>query len=80
MENIDIVNPSYYQRGGIECIDAIAVATKGLTGQEAFCTGSAMKYLWRWKDKGGIDDLRKAKWYIVHLIGAVNYSDITKEV
>jgi hypothetical protein len=30
--------------------------------------GCAIKYLTRWKDKGGIDDLRKARHYIDLLI------------
>lgn len=76
----DTINPSYYNRGGTECIDAIATATKGLAGQEAFCTGSAMKYLWRWKDKGGIDDLRKAHWYIRRLIDNINRDELVKEM
>ena len=32
------------------------------------CTGNAIKYLWRWKQKNGVEDLRKAKWYISRLI------------
>ena len=60
--NVD--HPSHYNNGGIECIDAIESATEGLTGLEAFCTGNAIKYLWRWKHKNGIEDLDKAIWYI----------------
>lgn len=30
--------------------------------------GNAIKYLCRWKEKGGIEDLRKAKHYIEKLI------------
>ena len=30
-----------------------------------------MKYLWRWKNKGGLKDLNKAKWYLEHLIATV---------
>lgn len=33
-----------------------------------FCEGNAIKYLTRWKDKGGIEDLKKAKHYIEMLI------------
>ena len=57
-------HPSHYNQGGIECIDAIKAATANLTGEEAFCTGNALKYLWRWKEKNGIEDLDKAIWYI----------------
>jgi len=65
----DSVNsPPHYNRGGIECIDAIEAAVKDLAGPEAVLTANALKYLWRWKDKGGVEDLRKARWYIDRLI------------
>jgi hypothetical protein len=65
----DMVNhPSHYTSGKIECIDALESATEGLTGIEAVCTANAIKYLWRWKQKNGAEDLRKAKWYIDKLI------------
>ena len=61
----DNVNkPSHYTYGNIECIDAIKEARKDLKGEEAFCIGNAIKYLWRWKHKNGFEDLEKAKWYI----------------
>ena len=33
-----------------------------------FCEGNILKYITRWKDKGGIEDLRKAKHYMNMLI------------
>lgn len=64
----DMVNhPAHYTNGSIECIDALAAATEGLQGVEAFCTANAIKYLWRWKWKNGAQDLDKAIWYINHL-------------
>jgi hypothetical protein len=33
-----------------------------------FFDGNALKYLARWREKGGIDDLRKARHYIDKLI------------
>ena len=65
----DMVNhPPHYTQGGIECIEAIKAATTGLDGFEAYVTGTAIKYLWRWKHKNGIEDLEKAQWYINQLI------------
>lgn len=65
----DPVNhPSHYTQGGIEAIDAIEAATVGLQGGEAYCTGAALKYLWRWSRKGGVQDLQKSAWYINRLI------------
>ncbi len=66
----DKVNhPAHYTAGKVECIDALEAATEGLTGIEAVCTANAIKYLWRWKRKGGQEDLRKARWYINRLLG-----------
>lgn len=33
-----------------------------------FFEGNSIKYLTRWKDKGGVEDLKKAKHYIDYLI------------
>lgn len=69
MEMLDPVNrPAHYTAGKVECIDAIDSATIGLTGGQAYSTGAAIKYLWRWSRKGGVEDLRKARWYIDRLI------------
>lgn len=64
----DAVNPDHYKQGSVECIDALAAATVNLQGIEAVCTANAIKYLWRWKQKNGVEDLRKAQWYINKLI------------
>jgi hypothetical protein len=69
----DSVNhPSHYTQGAIECIDAIKEATKGLLGIEAVCTANIIKYVWRWKFKNGVEDLRKARWYLDRLIDEVS--------
>lgn len=68
-QNHDSVNhPSHYTAGGIECIEALKAATTKLTGIEAVCTANAIKYLWRWKDKNGSEDIRKAIWYCERLL------------
>ena len=64
-ETVD--HPAHYNQGGVECIDALKAATVGLEGIQAFCTANAIKYLWRWKSKGGVEDLDKAIWYINRL-------------
>ena len=67
--NIDMVNhPVHYTQGGIECIDCIKSATVGKVGIEAFCVGNAIKYLFRYEEKNGIEDVKKARWYIDRLI------------
>ena len=64
----DKVNPSHYRQGKIECIEALEAATINLKGLEAICTANAIKYMWRWKEKNGVEDLKKAMWYIEKLI------------
>ena len=67
--NVDMVNhPSHYTQGGIECIDCIKSAIVGKVGIEAFCAGNAIKYLFRYEEKNGIEDVKKARWYIDRLI------------
>ena len=65
----DPVNhPSHYNQSSIECIDAIQAATNGLDGFEGHCTGTSMKYTWRWKFKNGTEDIRKSIWYLQKLL------------
>lgn len=65
----DMVNhPSHYCNGKIECIDAIESAVSELSGLDAVCTANVIKYVWRWKHKNGVTDLRKAQWYLNKLI------------
>ena len=67
-ENETVSHPAHYCQGGVECIDALEAATTGLHGIEAVCTANAIKYLWRWKHKNGVEDLKKAIFYINYLI------------
>ena len=72
----DIISrPEHYTYGSIECIDVIKEATRGLKGEEAFCIGNAIKYLWRWKHKNGLEDLRKAQWYISRVLATEKEND-----
>lgn len=65
----DMVNhPKHYTQGSIECIDALKAATVGKRGIEAVCVANIIKYLWRYEEKNGIEDVRKAKWYIERLL------------
>lgn len=66
-------HPNHYMsETGLEAIDVIEAFTFDLKGVEAFDTGNALKYLCRWKEKNGVEDLKKAKWYIDHLINNIN--------
>ena len=63
----DMVNhPPHYNKYGVECIDALRAATG--EGFEYYLQGNVMKYLWRYRYKNGIEDLKKANWYLELLI------------
>lgn len=68
VQNDKVNHPDYYTTGEVECIDGIESAIVGLDATEAFLTGCAIKYLWRWKKKGGVTDLDKCRWYVERLI------------
>lgn len=63
-----MIRPNYYKQGKVECIDAIASAVENLQGMDAFCTGNCIKYLFRWKQKNGVEDLIKSSYYLNYLI------------
>lgn len=77
MEPADNVNhPQHYQsKSGLETIDVIEAFTEGLVGGEATNTGNVLKYMCRWKNKNGLEDLKKARWYLNRLIGIVEKRD-----
>ena len=67
----DPVNrPAHYTSGGIECIDAMQAAF-GAEVVKGFCLCNAFKYLWRHRQKNGVEDLKKARWYLNRLITAM---------
>lgn len=64
-----VSHPSHYQsEKGLEVIDVIGAFTSDLNGIEAVDTGNVIKYICRWKKKNGVQDLKKAMWYLQHLI------------
>lgn len=64
----DAINPSHYKQGKVECIDALESATVNKTGLEAVCVANVIKYLWRYEAKNGVEDVRKAQWFLAKLI------------
>jgi hypothetical protein len=56
------VGGDHYRAKGIQPIEYIHANNLG------FCEGNVVKYVTRWKDKGGEDDLRKAIHYLELLI------------
>lgn len=63
----DKINPDHYKKGDVEVIQ--------LTEKLGFCEGNIVKYVARYKDKGGKDDLLKARWYLDRLISHYDSTD-----
>lgn len=62
MDNVN--HPSHYESScSIECIDSMR-ACFGRDYVIIFCLLNAYKYLWRHKNKNGLEDLKKAAWYL----------------
>lgn len=63
-EQDNVNHPKHYELpNGIEVFDVIA----GAISEEAlhgFCIGNVIKYVCRHDRKNGVEDLRKAKWYL----------------
>jgi len=67
----NVNNPSHYGNGQIECIDYLEdfMTTEEFIG---YLRGNIGKYLHRWRYKNGLEDLRKAEWYLKKLIEVYN--------
>lgn len=76
----DMINhPDHYKSPcGLEVIDVIWAFTTDLKGMEAVCTANVIKYILRWKHKNGLEDLKKARWYLDYLIKAKENDDERK--
>ena len=66
----NVHHPNHYTQGGIECIEAIK-ASMHPHGFQDYCKGNVIKYIWRYRDKGGSEDLAKAQVYLTWLIDSV---------
>jgi len=59
----NVNHPDHYTTGGIECIDAIR-ASLGDADFASYCKGNVIKYVWRYRHKNGVEDLKKARVYL----------------
>lgn len=73
--NDSVKHPYHYLRGGMECIDVIRAVTSDLSGTEAYYVGNIIKYIWRYKHKNGLEDLRKAEHYLKWLMEEVKKNE-----
>lgn len=65
-ENNDKVNnPTHYTAGGIETLDYIKAK---VSDYPSYAAGNILKYVSRYEHKNGIEDLKKAQFYLNDLI------------
>ena len=80
MEQKDNINPDHYKnQTSLECIEAMEI----VFGRDAvidFCRCNAWKYIWRWKNKNGTEDLKKAKWYLERAFNMLDGNDKRMDV
>lgn len=78
--DVDVVNsPPHYRAGGIEAIDAIKAAVTTAPPVQAVFVANILKYVWRYREKNGKQDLLKARWYLDALIQEVESKKDGKE-
>lgn len=58
-----VEHPPHYETGNFECID-VMLETQGKQATMSFCICNAFKYIYRARRKNGIEDIKKAKWYL----------------
>lgn len=63
------IGGDHYKKYGIQPVEFI------MANDIPFCEGNAIKYLVRWRDKGGVSDLLKARHYIDLLIAGQPHGD-----
>lgn len=66
----NVNNPKHYNFGSIEVIDAIEDWDLG------FHAGNVVKYVARYRHKNGLEDLKKARWYLERLIQNLEKADV----
>ena len=72
-----VAHPAHYQTSnGLETIDVMEAFTEDMVGYEAVCTSNVLKYICRWKKKNGLEDLKKAEWYLKRLIEHIESSEV----
>ncbi len=65
------INPDHYKQQSKETID-ILKETLSEAEFKGFLKGNIIKYLTRYEHKNGLEDLKKAEWYLGRLINEVD--------
>ena len=77
MDNVN--HPAHYEQNcSLECIQVMELVF-GAEAMTHFCMCNAFKYMWRYKHKNGLEDLKKASWYLDYIVDSVPVGDMTYE-
>lgn len=72
----DNISPSHYKGGPFECIELSRLLSSDW--------GQVVQYCYRWKDKNGTEDLRKAAWFaqdaVMHGIPIITDDTSSREI
>lgn len=73
MSKVEEVNHPKRYKGScsLECIEVMEV-TFGYEAVVHFCLCNAFKYMWRFENKNGEEDLNKARWYLDYVEHKLN--------
>jgi hypothetical protein len=78
MMNDNVNNPKHYNNSPAHCECGRRIECIDVTRHMNFNLGNAVKYIWRYQDKNGIEDLKKAQWYINDAIKALEKLEVIK--
>jgi len=75
----NVNHPEHYQMaGGLEVIDVIESAIEPINDpKEAMCLANVLKYCLRYRFKGGLESLKKARWYLDRMIKYMEEKNLT---
>jgi len=74
MTKDNVNQPSHYTSGNIECLDYIEDSL-GEDKYLGFLQGNVVKYMHRWPHKNGVEDLKKAHYYLGRMVGVLETPD-----
>lgn len=67
----NVNHPAHYTAGKIETIDVIEDTVADF---QSVLQGNILKYVIRYRHKNGLEDLKKAQWYLNRLIAKLEES------
>ncbi|HEM6577579.1 MAG: DUF3310 domain-containing protein [Streptococcus suis] len=75
----NVTKPKHYQgKYGMEALDVVKNFIWNLAGERAYYWGNVIKYLLRFQQKNGVEDLKKARQNLDWLIETEEIDEINK--